>query len=211
MLFLDAKYVPPAALALLRQLQNDAELDDFFLVGGTSLAMQMGHRLSVDLDLFQEKPFDTHKLLSILSPKYGFRTSTVFANTLLGFIDEVKVDFVAHQYPLVNELVKAEGFRLASLEDIAAMKLNAIVHSGQRLKDFWDVYFLLENMPLSRMLDCYEIKYPASNPIVALKALSYFEDINLNLDAPKILRKVTFLQLKKRIFQAIENPLRIFS
>ncbi len=106
---------------------------------------------------------------------------------------------------LINELVHIDGFMLASIEDIVAMKLNAIVHSGQRLKDFWDIYFLLEIIPLSRMLACYEMKYPASNSMVALKALTYFEDIRHDVDKPKIWRKVTMSQLKNRIFQAVEH------
>ena len=211
MLFLDKKSITPAALDLLRLLQNDSTLDDFFLVGGTALALQLGHRLSIDLDLFIDKPFDTQQLLAHLSTKYNFRASTIFANTLLGFIEGTKVDFVAHQYPLVHPLIQSEGFRFTSLEDIAAMKLNAIVHSGQRLKDFWDIYFLLEKMPLSVMLESYQMKYPASNPITALKALSYFDDINHALDKPMIWRKVTFSQLKKRVFKAIEEPKHRFS
>ena len=210
MLFLDKQHIAPAALSLLRELQSDENLQDFFLVGGTALAMQIGHRLSVDLDLFTEKPFDTQSHLAYLSSTYDFRATTVFKNTLLGFIGETKVDFVAHQFTLVNPIVNAEGFCLASIEDIAAMKLNAIVHSGQRLKDFWDIYFLLEKMPLSEMLQYYEVKYPASNAMIALKAVSYFEDINYNLDKPKIWRKITFSQLKKRIFQAVQNIDRIF-
>lgn len=209
-LFLDDKYIAPDALPLLRALQNDENLQDFFLVGGTALAMQIGHRLSVDLDLFTDKPFDSQALLEYLSSLYGFRASTIFKNTLLGFIGETKVDFVAHQYALVNPLKRADGFRMASLEDIAAMKLNAIVHSGQRLKDFWDIYFLLEKMPLSAMLRCYEAKYPASNAMIALKAVSYFEDINHDLDKPKIWRKITFARLKKRIFKAVENIEKVF-
>ena len=210
MLYLEKKYIPPPALAILSQLQKDNTLDDFFLVGGTALALQLGHRLSVDIDLFIDKPFDTQQLLSHLSTTYGFQASTIFNNTLLGFIETTKVDFVAHQYPLVNDLILLEGLRFASIEDIAAMKLNAIVHSGQRLKDFWDIYFLLEKMPLSQMLECYQTKYVASNPIIALKALSYFDDINHALDKPTILRKVIFSQLKKRIYQAIEKPNRLF-
>lgn len=206
MLFLDKKYITPSTLDLLRLLQSDSTLDDFFLVGGTALALQLGHRFSIDLDLFIDKSFDTQQLLTHLSTKYNFKVSTVFSNTLLGFIEETKVDFVAHQYPLVHPLIQSEGFRFTSIEDIAAMKLNAIVHSGQRLKDYWDIYFLLEKMPLFVMLESYQTKYRASNPITALKALSYFDDINRTADKPIIWRKVTFSQLKKRILEAIEDP-----
>ena len=210
MLFLSEKYITPTALLLLRELQSDERLQDFFLVGGTALAMQIGHRLSIDLDLFTDKPFDTQDLLEHLSAKYNFRATTVFKNTLLGFIEETKVDFVAHQYVLVAPLIQTDGFHMASIGDIAAMKLNAIVHSGQRLKDFWDIYFLLEKMPLSDMLRYYEAKYPTSNAMIALKAVSYFEDIDHNLDKPQIWRNITFAQLQKRIFQAIQHIDKVF-
>lgn len=86
MLYLEKKYIPPPALSILSQLQKDKTLDDFFLVGGTALALQLGHRLSVDIDLFIDKPFDTQQLLSHLSTTYGFQASTIFNNTLLGFM-----------------------------------------------------------------------------------------------------------------------------
>jgi predicted nucleotidyltransferase component of viral defense system len=209
MLFLDKKHIEPEALALLRTLQKDQHLRDFFLVGGTALSMQIGHRLSIDLDFFTEKPFDSQQVLQHLS-KYAFRASAILPNTLLGFAGSTKVDFIAHQYPLVSPLVDTEGFRMAAIEDIAAMKLNAIVHSGQRLKDFWDIYFLLEKMPLSAMLRHYEVKYPASNAMIALKAVTYFEDINPDFDKPRIWRKVSFAGLKKRIVEAVQQPDRLF-
>ena len=210
MLFLDKKYIPPVALELLRHLQSDKTLDDFFLVGGTALALQLGHRLSIDLDFFNQKPFDTQLLISHLSSNYNFRANSISTNTILGFIGETKIDFLSHQYPLVNDLIQADGFRFGSLEDISAMKLNAIVHSGQRLKDYWDIYFLLEKMPLSRMLESYQTKYPASSPIIALKALSYFDDINQALHKPMLLRKINLSQLKKRILQAVDQPDHVF-
>ncbi len=112
---------------------------------------------------------------------------------------------------LDKKSIPPPSFRLASIEDISAMKLNAIAHSGQRLKDFWDIYFLLEKMPLSQMLAAYEIKYPSSNSMVALKALTYFDDINPDLDKPKIWRKIMLPQMKKRLVQSVENLERTFS
>ena len=143
MLHKDQNVILSTTLELLVTLQQDEELSSFFLVGGTALALQIGHRFSVDLDLFTQNPFDTQSLSDSLASKYDFKISSVSKNTLLGVVNSVKVDFLTHAYPLVNPILEIEGLRLASVEDIGAMKLNAIAHSGQRLKDFIDVYCLL--------------------------------------------------------------------
>src|SRR5690606_2443882 len=88
------------------------------------------------------------------------------------------VDFITHAYPLVKEFRLDEGIRLASLEDIAAMKLNAIVGNGTRLKDFIDMAYLSSYLSLKDMLDAYEHKYSTRNEVLVLKALSYFNDVN---------------------------------
>lgn len=200
----------PETLDLLERLQKDSMLADFFLVGGTALAMQIGHRFSVDLDLFTTVPFDTRPLSEHLSQSYDFQLSSVQKNTILGVLEGVKTDFIAHAYPLVKDLVTEDGLRLASKEDIGAMKLNAIAHSGQRLKDFIDVYFLLELVPLDTLLKAYEIKYPNSNLLIPVKGLTYFEDIDFEADPPFLNREVGIALLKKRLVEAVEDTQRVF-
>lgn len=149
----------PETLHLLGQIQQDKVFDEFFLVGGTALALHIGHRLSVDLDFFSLSPFDNQQLEFHLGQQFGFSTDYVAANTLKGYIRNVKIDFLTHAYPLVNPLLREEGLCLASMEDIGAMKLNAIAHSGNRQKDFFDLYFLLEHCSMHTLLDAYQIKY----------------------------------------------------
>ena len=90
------------------------------------------------------------------------------------------------------------------------MKLNAIVNSGQQLKDFIDVYHLLVYHPLKDMLEAYSKKYAHSNPIIALKALTYFDDIDPNIDPPKMKDKLPISKIKKRILDAVANPNKTF-
>lgn len=90
-----------------------------------------------------------------------------------------------------------EGITYLSKEDIAAMKLNAIAGSGQRLKDFIDVYFLLEWHSVNEILEFYSIKYPNSNPLIALKAISYFNDIDPEIDPPQMKQPVSLDSIKK--------------
>ena len=96
------------------------------------------------------------------------------------------------------------------MEDICAMKLFAIQNSGKKLKDFIDVYFLLEHFSLNQMLDFYEFKYKHSNKLIALRAISYFDDIDPAIDPPILKKTLSILKIKKRINEAILKSNKIF-
>ncbi len=198
-------------LQLLQEILTDNQFDKFYLVGGTALALQIGHRHSVDLDFFTESPFETTQLESYLVNSFGFATDYLAKNTLKGYIRNTKVDFLTHAYPLVKPLVIDHNLKLASLQDIGAMKLHAISHSGNRQKDFYDVYFLLENLSLKQLLEAYEIKYASSNPIIPVKGITWFEDIDFEIEKPLLISEVTFSKVKKRLIDATQHPDRIFS
>jgi hypothetical protein len=173
--------VERSAFELLKTLMQDERLSDFILAGGTNLALQIGHRLSIDLDLFPFKPFETDELLEHLVQKYDFRLEMKRErNTIMGYISDVKVDLVAHVYPPLQNHLIVDDIRLYSLADIAAMKLNAISDSGTRLKDFVDITYLSTKMSLSEMLSHYASKYPNTNWMRALRGLSYFEEIDFS-------------------------------
>ncbi len=210
MLHKSPNIILPQTLELLQTLQADAQLSHYFLVGGTSLALQIGHRLSIDLDLFSTTPFEVEPLQQYLISTYNFEIDKLGINTLIGSISGIKTDFITHAYPLVKPLFIEENLRMASMTDIAAMKLNAISQNGQRLKDFVDVYFLLEIMPLSLMLDAYEVKYLNSNPAIPLKAIVYFDDIDFEADAPIMVKKMTIPAMKKRLTMAVQKPYSVF-
>ncbi len=202
--------ISPSTFALLTRIMRDTRLNDFVLVGGTALALQIGHRLSVDLDLFTQKDFSNQELAEHLSETYTFSTDYVAHNTLKGFVENVKCDFIAHKYAYSSPILIENGIRLASLLDIAALKLNAIAHNGTRYKDFIDMYFLLEQYSLEACLDAFSRKYPTTNPIVALKGLGYFEDINFEFDTPILLKPLAFGEVKQRLLAAMKQPKRVF-
>jgi predicted nucleotidyltransferase component of viral defense system len=131
-------------------------------------------------------------------------------NTIVCSINNVKADFIRHNYPFVNQPITEEGITYLSLEDICAMKLHAIQNSGKRLKDFIDVYFLLEHFSLNQMLDFYEFKYKHSNKLIALRAISYFDDIDPAIDPPILKKTLSILKIKKRINEAILKSNKIF-
>ena len=202
--------VTTAILELLKELMHDNHLNSFFLVGGTALSLQIGHRISIDIDLFSLSPFDANAMLTYLTTKKGFQLSYKDKNTLKGEINGVQVDVLTHAYPLVNELKTDEGIRLASIEDIAAMKLNAIVGNGTRAKDFLDIAYISCHLSLEQMMQAYEKKYKSINPFVVIRSLAHTDDVVKNVPIQLIGEVYSFEPIKYRLDQLPEHPEMIF-
>lgn len=187
---LQKKAVDPATLELIKSLQQKDYLKEFALVGGTALALYLGHRKSVDIDLFSEQAFDTGKMLESVQQDYHMEVITTAKNTLKGTIDGVNVDILTHSYPLLQKYVLIDGIRLYDSKDILAMKLNAISVSGQRSKDFIDVYYVLKNgmFTISDLIEFYKTKYTQKDSMHVVKSLSWFEDVDL-ADWPVLLKE----------------------
>lgn len=173
--------VSPHLWRVLQRLMSLSPLQPFYLVGGTALALRYGHRMSEDIDLFTHGSFDAVELSDFLVGECGLTEFSVEANTILGVIDGIKVDCIAHQYPLLAEVETAEDVRLLAVEDIAAMKLNAITNRGSK-KDFWDVYELMQHFSRETLLGFFEQKYPQASCWGLEKSLVYFEDAELEPD-----------------------------
>ena len=195
--------VEPSTLDLLKDLQSKEYLKGFYLVEGTALALRIGHRKSIDIDLFSNFGFDALQVLEKLSFDYKFNLFFSATNTLKGSIDSVQVDIIAHRYPFVKEPELIENFSMLSVEDILAMKLNAIAVNGQRVKDFIDIYYLLQRYSLAEMVSFYQKKYALGNEVNILKSIIYFDDVDLT-DWPILLKEPTlkWSAVKKRIIQA---------
>lgn len=197
--------VEPNTLELLRKLMDKPYLATFCLVGGTSLSLQIGHRKSIDLDLFSEAEFDSAKLLEDVAQDFGqIEVLTKVKGTLLTRIQGVKVDFLRFNYPMIRPVRTDGNIRLYTPEDIAPMKLDAIAGRGKK-KDFYDVYFLLEKMTLEEMLVLHHEKFKLSTTFHILKSLTYFEDADED-DQPILIKKrVTWPQVKKKILAAVAS------
>lgn len=189
--------VSKQTLELLNSFCTHPKLTDFFLVGGIALALQLGHRISIDLDFFSVKPLKTDELVGILEKEYNAEIFQLTDNAIVGKVKDVKIDFIAHQYPLLNELKMENDIRLSSLEDIAAMKLNAIKNRGSK-KDFVDLYFLLKHFSLTEMLSLVNEKYSNNVDVLTLKSLVYFDDAELQPDCEMRIA-VTWDEVKKEI------------
>ncbi|MNE20173.1 hypothetical protein D3C80_1132810 [compost metagenome] len=196
---------------LLEMLMKDERLKEFNLVGGTALSLMIGHRLSIDLDLFSTKDFDVQSTLNHLSNEHPVKIREIFDNTMLLDIGRVKVDILAHKYPWQEPVKTYEGIRLASLQDIGAMKLHAIFQNGTRIKDFVDMYFLLEHHALKIYLEAYQNKYNG-NPVLAAHSLLHHENIDRE-EKVKLLKgkENSWEKMAQRLKKAVFNPLLKFS
>lgn len=203
--------VSASTLDLIQRLMAEEDLKDFKLVGGTALALMVGHRLSIDIDLFGSHAFDVTKLANSLSSRYEIHNMETDKNTLGCFIEDVKVDCMSHQYPWIGPEVVEDGIRMASIDDIAAMKLNAIVGNGSRWKDFADVFVMLEHRSLAQMLGYYEAKYPNVHKVTAYKSLGYHNDVKHTQDMKLLNKQIDWSDITGRIKKAILEPNRIFN
>lgn len=198
-------------LELTQQLCLHPAMKNFMLVGGTALSLQIGHRKSIDIDMFSEQPFDAEEMSLILKNDFNFYANNRFKNALMGTIQDIKTDVITHQYKWIRPLLDEEGIRMASLEDIAAMKLNAIAGNGSRLKDFVDIAFLSSCFSLQQMLDFFEEKYPNNNSVIALKSLCYFDDIIFDVDILYQDSPLSWEIIKSRIIAMVQEPQKVFS
>lgn len=204
--------VESATFELLRRLQSEQILKDTRLVGGTALSLQIGHRISEDLDLFTTEPFDTDIIIHILTRKYNFTPRIVTGNTIIGDIEGVKVDVICHPYSWLESPVEENGVKIATTKDIAAMKLHAIINSGKRPKDFVDIAYLSQSYCYDDMKGFLMDKYPSYDPIMADRAITYFGDIDSdNIPTIKMVNEVfDFERIKARLYQMADNPFKIF-
>lgn len=197
-------------LELLTRLMHDPLISDFFLVGGSALSLQIGHRRSIDLDLFTQKDFDENALLSEVEEKYNFYTDFQSKNTLKGQIDGIKVDFISHKYPLINPLLVIEDVRMAGMQDIAAMKLNAIAGNGTRLKDFIDIAYISSSITPIQIVEAYQDKYSARNPVMAIKSMVYHNDINFDEPIEMMDNNFSWSVIEKRLHDMLDTPEQVF-
>jgi len=194
--------VKPRTLQLLKDLQNLEALKDFILVGGTSLALQIGHRISIDLDLFCSNELDISKIPRIIEHLGKVEIINQTRSILNLFIDDIKVDFVSYNYNLLKNPLLIDEFKLASIEDISAMKLAAIVGRGSR-KDFIDLFFILKQFNLPEILKFYTQKYPDGSKFLIFKSLTYFVDAELE-PMPKLLIPAVWKDIKEEIIQQVK-------
>ena len=208
---LHTETVKGSTLELLKKLESETILSGFNLAGGTSLSLYLGHRISIDLDLFTSESFNTNLLEKFLHENYHFRTDYMEKDTLNGSIDGIKIDCITHRYDYLEKPYIENGIRLYSIEDVVAMKLSAIADNGSRLKDFIDIAFLSTRFPFYSMLKFYERKFPEANIIRPYKAITYFEDIDFEENIIMINGKYDWKLIEKRLIDMTKKQNKIFA
>jgi hypothetical protein len=169
--------LPPDVGALLRLLAAEPALRSFSLGGGTAIALRLPYRRSIDLDYFTIDTFDSLGLqVSLATAIPGFTVSNRTMGSLRVMSGSVKAEFFHHPYPLLEPVELGEGLNILSLEDLAAMKVNAVTNRGSK-KDFSDLLALHEHgLALPSSLDRFCRKYGAAGRLLAVRSLLWFGD-----------------------------------
>jgi hypothetical protein len=182
--------------------------EGFYLAGGTGMALQAGHRMSLDFDFYSGKRFEKELLIQeINDKKINSITVQISAGTLIVRLEGVEVSFFFYPYKLLEPLVKTENLNIASLPDIAAMKLIAVIQRGIK-RDFFDLYFLTtRGIGLEKLFDLCENKYPSFNRYLALQSLTYFKDAEEfdSLEGRQFFISIPWDKVKKYFLQQVKK------
>lgn len=192
---------------VLETIDKIKEIGNFYLAGGTALALQLGHRKSIDLDWFSQKEFDVGILKKDLSSFGDLKIDSEDKQTLNCRLDDVKISFFVYSYKILFPLVDFNKIKLADEHDIACMKIDTISSRGAK-KDFIDLYFLLEKYRLEELLNLFDKKYAGIkyNRFHLLKSLTYFDDAESE-PMPEMLKNISWEEIKDEIKKKVKNAI----
>jgi len=194
--------VPPATLGLLKNISELSQLKSFALGGGTSIALRLEHRLSVDLDFFTNTEFDTQSLFLAITKKFPSSELLFEKNqTMLFSIDDIKVDFVLYPFPWLKSFVVTDGIQLLDLVDIVPMKLQAASNRNAK-KDYWDIAALLKLYSLDKMLNIFKQKFPQVDIAFIIHSLTDFEKADSEPD-PDTFNNTSWEEVKAHLISAV--------
>jgi hypothetical protein len=201
-----------AARGILRAIGSLPVFAGFYLAGGSAASLHLGHRISEDLDLFIEKEeFDIFFLQQSLGTIGKMTVQQQSRATMVGTIDDVRASFFSYPYPMLEAFSRLEDAAIASLLDIALMKIIAITQRGT-MRDFLDLYFICKDRyALNELLQLIprkyaSIKYPSYQ---ILRSLVYFEDAEKDV-FPRMLAECTWEQVKRFFEQQVKQLMSRF-
>lgn len=180
-----------------------------YLAGGTAIALQLGHRISYDLDFFSCEEFKTEKVLEELKRIEGFKLDRTDWGTILGNFPNCKFSLFYYQYPLIEETKDYLGIKIAGLKDLAASKIGAISSRGTK-RDFVDIYYILKNAKVGNLQDFlvyYDSRFKnlASQKIHILKSLQYFTDADQEEDPKMLVSDYSWEKVKQFLIFEVEK------
>jgi hypothetical protein len=183
--FIHESVIDEATRSVLRKLADLPDVGGFYLAGGTAAALQLGHRQSLDLDLFSERPWSPDRMAHVLGSVGDLQVDRAEPGTLIGTLDRVRLSLFKYDALLLDELVITDlRVPLAALRDIACMKLVAIAQRGSK-KDFIDIYHLAAaGIGVRETLRMLPAKYPGVrySPVHLARSLGYFDDAEAEPD-----------------------------
>jgi predicted nucleotidyltransferase component of viral defense system len=192
--------ITPTMREMLRFVGRQSFSERFYLAGGTALALRLGHRVSVDLDFFSATDEITRptrqEILTALASLSPLTLEEVDGNLLLE-VSGLHVGFFGYGYPLLEPTDTLEQIALASVVDLGLMKLDALISRGSR-KDFYDLYFIAQQISLPRLLQLGETKYPHARDfeLMAVESLVLFENADRDIQ-PTMLAEVAWADVRQ--------------
>lgn len=192
----------PNTLLAFEQTTRFPGIGRFYLAGGTGLALHLGHRFSVDLDFFSQHPdsvgLPERAMLREIFNDPSLNITYDMDSTFVATWREVGISFFRlHTYPLAQEPVLVDGVQVATIPEIGAMKLAAMIDRGTR-KDLVDMYFILQHTALETVFETAAVKYALvrSFPVSATRALAYFADAEA-FPMPRMLDRTPWSKMKR--------------
>jgi len=189
---------------LFEILKKKKWINNYYLAGGTGLALILGHRRSVDFDFFSVESFSNDILSERLVKIGNYTKLSEQKNTLYSMVDDVRISFLGYKYPLLEKPMIEGNMRIAGIKDIACMKLSAIVSRGNK-KDFIDLFYILKEYSLEELMYFYSEKYEQHNyEYVLLKSLVYFADAEED-PMPLMSEKTNWETIKKGLIYEVKK------
>ena len=196
---LHTEVLEPGTLGVLKAVLSCDTFNSFNLVGGTALALQFGHRLSIDLDFFTNEPFDKELAKAELADIGNWQTNSENKIGLRGQLNGVKMDFITYRYPLMEAAVIIDSIRMLAQSDI-----SAITNRGAK-KDFYDIFFLLKKHTFAQLYDWYKQKFETNNLFMLLKTLTYFDDAEATETPVLLAKNIQWETVKKTLLNEVEQ------
>jgi hypothetical protein len=192
------------SLKFIKEIKSDSLPNDSYLGGGTAIALQIGHRKSLDLDFFTQTQFNETQWQQKLEEDIGFDLIQKDWQTLVGSVQDIKFSLFYYKHALIDKTKDYYNIKLASLEDLSAMKLDTVISRGTR-RDLIDIYFLAQKFSIPGMFEFYDRKFGnfKDREIMIKKALIYFEDAEKD-ETPDMLIPFDWNELKTFFKKEIE-------
>jgi len=200
------KTVSKNAKKALELLGKSHLLDEAYLGGGTACTLQLGHRISADLDFFTQDEFDTKTLIKSLQKISHFTVDEISWGTILGNIEGIRFSLFLYKYPTLFPYKSIFGINMLDLRDISAMKIDTIASRGKK-RDFIDLYFICQSgITLEKAFLFYYQKFGelSSNIIHIRKSLVYFVDAEIE-QMPKMIKNISWENVKNFFIEEVRK------